>query len=227
MSRFAHLTFALSFACIYSLGAQAQTLASYTGGASGLTSNTMSTGTQQYKASAFTVGSSDVSVSAVDFFSNTGVNSVNYSVSLWSATYTAPTIGQQTLVGSPLGTVTVSASGQSALTLETATFASAVTLSANQTYMLVIGYSPVTGTSTTIGTTVFSGNMTGSGVTPLTGLFRDATGTAGVLDGAVSSTNSLAYNLVGTTTAVPEPATYAMVAGALALALAAYRRRRA
>lgn len=212
--------------CACALGVRAQTVVSYTGGVAGLTSNTMSAGIQMYKASAFTIGSSDVSVSAVDFYTNAGANSANYVVSLWAATYNSASAGQQSLVGSPLATVTVNASDQSALTAATATFSSAVTLSANQTYMLVIGYSPVTGTSTTIGTTAFA-NESGTGVTPLTGLFRDSTGTVGTMDGAVNTTLSLAYSLVGTATAVPEPGTYAAIAGVLALGAVVWRRRRA
>ena len=182
----------------------------------------MSAGSQKYKASAFTVGSSDVSVGTVDCFTNTGTNAVDYVVSLWAATYTNANVGQQSLVGSALATVTVNASNQSALTLETATFASAVTLSANQTYVLVIGYSPVTGAPTGLGVTAFA-NESGSGVTPLTGLFRDSTGTVGTLDGTVSTIQTLAYNLAGT--AVPEPATYAAIAGVLALGAVGWRRR--
>lgn len=210
--------------CGFAWAAQAQTLISYTGDTGGLISNTMSAGIQQYKASAFTVGSSNVSVSAVDFFTNTGSNSVNYVVSLWAATYTGATFGQQTLEGSALASVTVNASNQSALTLETATFASAVTLDANQTYMVVFGYSPVTGTSTSLGVTAFA-NESGSGVTPLTGLFRSSTGTAGTLSGSVSAVNTVAYSLHGTVTAVPEPATYVAIAGLLALGAAAWHRR--
>ncbi|MBS0632641.1 MAG: PEP-CTERM sorting domain-containing protein [Verrucomicrobia bacterium] len=213
--------------CGFVCAAQAQILISYTGGAGGLSSNTMSTGTQQYKASAFTVGSSQASVTAVNFYTNTGSSSVDYVVSLWAATYTSSSAGQQALVGSPLATVTVNASDQSALTLATATFASAVTLDANATYMLVFGYSPVTGTSTSLGVTAFGNESGVSVVTPLTGLFRsNAGGTAGNLKGTVDQTLSVAYSLQGTVAPVPEPATYAVIAGLLALGAVAWRRRR-
>lgn len=208
-------------ACLLTLNLSAQTLISFTGGTLPTTTNTMSAGSQSNKASAFTVGANDVSVTSVDFFTNTGSSTVNFTVSLWEATYTGPFIGQQTLLGSVLASQTVNVGAQSILTLNTATFANPVTLSSNLTYMLVINYAPVSGTSALLGTATLA-DLTGSGVTLLTGLFRDATGTAGVLDGSVTNTAVIAYNLQGTT--VPEPSTLALLSGALLLGAFARRR---
>lgn len=210
-------------ACLLTLNLSAQTLISYTGATPPTTTNTMSVGTQSNKASAFTVGASDIIVTAVDFYTNTGSSTVNFTASLWEATYTGPNIGQQSLVGSVLASQTVNVGAQSILTLNTATFANPITLSSNLTYMLVINYAPVSGTSALLGTATLA-DLNGTGVTPLTGLFRDATGTAGVLDGSVTSSLVVAYNLQGTT--VPEPSTLALLSGALLLG-AFVRRRQA
>lgn len=210
-------------ALLFGVNLSAQTLISFTGGTLPATTNTMLTGSQSNKASAFTVGASDVSVTSVDFFTNTGSSTVNFTVSLWEATYAGPNVGQQTLVGSALASQTVNVGAQSILTLNTATFPNPVTLSSNLTYMLVINYAPVTGTSALLGTATLS-DLTGSfGVSPLVGLFRDATGTVGAVDGSVNNTLVVAYNLNGA--AVPEPSTLALLTGALLLGAFVRRRR--
>lgn len=216
-------TLILASACLLGLNVTAQTLISFNGTLPA-TANTMSAGSQSNKASAFTVGANDVSVTAVDFYTNTSGSTVNFTVSLWEATYAGPNVGQQTLEGNVLASQTVTASAQSILTLNTATFANPVSLISNQTYMIVINYAPVTGTSALLGTATLA-DLTGTGVTPLTGLFRDATGTAGVLDGSVTGTAVIAYNLQGT--AVPEPSTWALLSGALLLGAFVQRRRAA
>jgi hypothetical protein len=191
----------------------------FTGGDSDLVDNSLAvSGSQSHKLAAFTVGSSAVTLEEIGFYAKVFESSTTVTLSLLAGSYSSASLGGQTLTGLDLltGTVTVPIDSigyeQYTLTLD-----SPITLAAGATYFLVIGNSDAI-----LGTTINT-NLTGTTETPLAGLFRDETGTAGGVDGSVSSSRSIAYNLV-TSASIPEPSSALLgCAGALVL----LRRRRA